>query len=161
IAQAGLQTLITRMDGSAIGKTLSAALQDTDTLLCMRESDDHYGAYEGRDRVIYIAPNTFGGADQILRHPVLQNAALRTMYEETAHAYQDQFGPGLGLGRQTERAQNIAFVLALESAARVTAFTALYQHYMNGETALWIHNHRIGKDNPMMGVMFNHWQAAP
>lgn len=157
--QEALSRLIARMDDTPTGRTMNASAASSPMLWCAEESNTRFGAYLSPFDVGTLNVAAYGGAAAVMTNERLFNLALRTMYEENAHAWQWRIGPGLSAPGSAMAEYKIAYTLALESAARVTAYTALHEHRLAGDPAPWNHNALMVKNQPMMARMDAVWDA--
>lgn len=151
--QTAMATLVARMDESAIGRELNAAGDKNNLIWCAGVSADYYGAYTMGVGILSLP--AFGGAQSIIDDRRTQNRALRTMYEENAHAWQSMTQHAGSASWDSLPHHKIAWIIAVESTARVTAFTALNQHSLAGDRAVWQDNITEDKNRLIMTRMQN------
>lgn len=154
--QTALAHILAKMDETPIGKALNDSAARSGTLWCMNHNPGvtNYGQYRSSYlNFATLTPEKFGGSDKINSDPVTFNRALRTAYEESAHAWQDHRQHALkGYVFRLPHHQ-IADGLAVEAAARVTAYAALMQHRAQGDTAPWTDNYAESKNQSIMRAM--------
>lgn len=151
--QQAMAALVTRMDETDIGRRLNESAARHRLIWCAGSSGDYYGSYSGR--VAILSTPQFGGAQTILSDPRQMNRALRTMYEENAHAWQDNEQFSISAPLSSLPHHKIGWSLAVESSARVTAYSALNQHYLSGDKAVWHDNMADRKNTLIMTRMAN------
>jgi hypothetical protein len=148
-----MTALVARMDETDIGRRMNESAARHRLIWCAGTSNDYYGAYSGR--IAILSTPHFGGSQTILADQRQMNRALRTMYEENAHAWQDNEQRSISASFSSIPHHKIGWTLAVESSARVTAFTALNQHYLAGDKAVWHDNIADRKNTIIMARMAN------
>lgn len=146
-----LTALITKMDETPIGRELNRSAARHNVLWCAGVSMENYGSY--MMGIAILNTPRFGGPQQILTNPRSFNRALRTMYEESAHAWQDNTQRSLIPPVFSKPHHKITWHTAVEGTARVTTFSALSQHRLAGDEAVWNDNIAESKNRHIMTRM--------
>ena len=128
-----LARLVRKMDGTPIGQALNASARENDVLWCMERNDQDYrGVYKANLKVAFINAANMLDAEFISRNNIAFNKALDSAYEENMHAYQHAHGL-LDAPENAGVGDHIAWHMATETTARVTAYSALIQHKQRGD----------------------------
>lgn len=152
--QKALAGLLDKMDETPIGQELNKSAASRNVIWCVGYDTSNYGQYVGDlTRHASITMENFGGAENILGDRATFNRALRTAYEENAHAWQGNSQHTLFPHIMARPHHQIAWNVAIEGAARVTAYSALQQHRAQGDIAAWRDNYVQYKNNIMMKAM--------
>lgn len=160
--QQALAKLVAAMDETPVGRVMNESNAARGLLWCAEHDLSRYGSYSSLVETGTLTFALFGGADKVLADDTQFSRALRTMYEESAHAWQNaQQSTHGGRGILIRPAAKTAWTLAAESAARVTAYTALHQHRLAGDRAKWDDNRRAAKNAPIMAAMDEQWRINP
>lgn len=146
-----LTALIAKMDETPIGRELNESAARHGVLWCAGVSMDNYGSYMAG--IAILNTPRFGGPQQILTDRRAFNRALRTMYEENAHAWQGNSQGTLIPPLLSKPHHKITWHTAVEGTARVTTFSALNQHRLQGDAAVWNDNAAESKNRHIMTRM--------
>lgn len=156
--QQSMAALVTKMDETDIGRHLNQSAARNGVLWCAGQSPENYGSYSSGIAILNL-PH-FGGPEKILTDRVMFNRALRTMYEENAHAWQGNSQGTLIPPIFGKPHHKITWHVAVEGSARVTTFSALNQHRLAGDTHVWNDNISQEKNRHIMTRMDNAADAS-
>ena len=152
-----LTALFNKMSETQIGQTLNRSAAENDLIWCVNNIEqDNYGYYNAVPNMATLSANNFGSTQVILSNKTLFERAVRTVYEENTHAWQNnehdaQNGRSLLTGPMHEMIYN----LSVEADARVVTVAALDQHRQQGDKSLWDTNYRHSMNTSMMSAYDN------
>jgi len=151
--QQTMAALIVKMDETDIGRRLNESAARNGVLWCAGQSLENYGSYSGTANIAILNMPHFGGPEKMMADRVQFNRALRTMYEENAHAWQGNAQGTLIPPLLGKPHHKITWHVAVEGSARVTTFSALNQHRLAGDNAVWNDNISQDKNRHIMTRM--------
>lgn len=162
-AQILMRNIIEKMEHTAIGTALNESARQHNVIWCGagEKSGIFYGRYMGYSaNVAIVNLGEHGGIDRINENRQHFHRALRTAYEESAHAWQNNEHDALRAPYDSKERHAIAWSLATEAAAKAFTYAALYQHKQNGEDAVWRDNKTRYESLIMMQALESEIQEA-
>jgi hypothetical protein len=148
-----LKKLITKMDETKIGKVLNNSASNNNVIWCIDPKESgNYGYYLKSVNMAAINYKSYGDLEYLQTENGFHNA-LRTAYEENAHAWQQNERGALEFSLSAHPMHDMTHRLAVEADARVTTFLALSQHRQQGDLKTWQANYERTANMPFMKVI--------
>jgi hypothetical protein len=156
-----LTEIFNKMRQTPIGQELNSSAKENDVIWCVNNNEtDNYGYYMSLFNLASLSSETFGGLESMHNTERQFNRTLRTAYEESAHAWQNNENSALDYSVFLHPVDAMVHSLSSEADARVTTFLALYQHLQSGEKSIWNDNLTDPKNTSVMQTLQKNYDGS-
>ncbi len=129
---------------TAMGRYINRSQTDFNTISCVENNGGagHLGLYADWLNVTTVNLGNLNNgssvtAKQVMNDPRLFNLALRTAYEEIAHAWQGNTQKSIAPPHEVHALHQVLWTLAVEAQAKLVTFMALQEHRERGDAKPW------------------------